>query len=33
VWLEEFMQRIKDSERTAGENAARLWLAHARPNT
>jgi TPR repeat protein len=33
VWLEEFMQRITDAERTAGENAARLWLAHAKPNT
>ena len=33
VWLENFMQRIKDNERAAGENAARLWLAHAKPNS
>ena len=33
VWLEEFMRKIKDNERTAGENAARLWLAHAKPST
>ena len=31
VWLENFMQTLKDSERAAGENAARLWLAHAAP--
>ena len=31
VWLENYMQTIKDSERAAGENAARLWLAHAQP--
>ena len=33
VWLESYMQKIKDNERAAGENAARLWLAHAQPNT
>jgi TPR repeat protein len=33
IWLENYMQRIKDSERAAGENAARLWLAHAKPNS
>ena len=31
IWLENYMQRLKDSERAAGENAARLWLAHAKP--
>ena len=31
VWLENFLQTLKDSERAAGENAARLWLAHAAP--
>ncbi len=31
VWLEDFMRGLKDSERAAGENAARLWLAHAAP--
>jgi TPR repeat protein len=31
VWLETFIQRLKDTERAAGENAARLWLAHAKP--
>jgi TPR repeat protein len=31
VWLENYLQSIKDSERAAGENAARLWLAHAAP--
>ncbi len=29
IWLEDFMQTIKPTERAAGENAARLWLAHA----
>jgi TPR repeat protein len=33
VWLENYMLRIKDTERAAGENAARLWLAHAKPNS
>ena len=33
IWLENYMQRIKDNERAAGENAARLWLAHAKPNS
>ena len=31
LWLEDWMQKIKDAERAAGENAARLWLAHAKP--
>ena len=31
VWLENYMQSIKAADRTAGENAARLWLAHAQP--
>jgi TPR repeat protein len=31
VWLENYMQTIKEADRTAGENAARLWLAHAQP--
>ena len=31
VWLEDFMRGLKDSDRAAGENAARLWLAHAAP--
>ena len=33
VWLESYLQKIKDSERAAGEDAARLWLAHAKPNS
>ena len=33
VWLENYMQGIKEAERAAGENAARLWLAHAQPST
>jgi len=33
IFLENFMQKMKDSDRAAGENAARLWLAHARPNS
>ena len=33
IWLENFMQTIKPAERAAGENQARLWLAHAKPNT
>jgi len=33
IWLENYMQQIKDNERAAGENAARLWLAHAKPNS
>jgi tripartite-type tricarboxylate transporter receptor subunit TctC len=33
VWLENYMQTIKEADRTAGENAARLWLAHAQPRS
>ena len=33
VWLENYMQTIKDADRNAGENAARLWLAHAQPRS
>jgi TPR repeat protein len=33
VWLENYMQTIKEADRTAGENAARLWLAHAHPSS
>jgi TPR repeat protein len=33
IFLENYMQKMKDSDRAAGENAARLWLAHARPNS
>src|SRR4029077_12794194 len=31
MWLEDFMRGLKDADRAAGENAARLWLAHAAP--
>ncbi len=31
LWLEDWMQKIKETERASGENAARLWLAHAQP--
>ena len=31
VWLENYMQTIKEADRAAGENAARLWLVHAQP--
>jgi uncharacterized protein len=33
IFLENYMQKMKDSDRAAGEDAARLWLAHARPNS
>jgi TPR repeat protein len=33
VYLEKFVADIKANDRAAGENAARLWLAHAKPNS
>jgi TPR repeat protein len=33
IFLEKFVQGLKENERAAGENAARLWLAHAKPNS
>jgi TPR repeat protein len=31
IWLENYMQGIKEQDRAAGVNAATLWLTHAQP--
>jgi hypothetical protein len=31
IWLENYMQGIKEQERAAGVNAATLWLSRAQP--
>jgi hypothetical protein len=33
VWLENYEQSVKEADRTAGLDAARLWLAHAQPHS